>query len=350
MDKKPNDALTNRKQLDFADLNDEFALHNLAGGPADSQNDVGDPDPYWKDPHSDSSNGESNSSDTFTVEKPWHETDRAAPSEFLRSALFSPNRRANQLIVGQRLATNKSTELIVWGDSRTQFDLDLWMACVHLARFGHPVRATIPQLLKLAGRSPGGTADARVRESLELLGCFQVRLYVEPKPRPCGISVPKPAYTFSGHLIEHLSWERAAGRWDFANIVLQPNLAELFRPQRRTHIPARVRSQLGDRPLTQWIYAFFQSHRTVFPLPVSYYQNLSGAESSLSDFRSRLKKALTLLAASGLIYSASLRKDSLFVQRNRPVAETAYPDAEWTVRSELAKRTQTTRERTSENF
>jgi len=343
MNKKPTDALTNREQLDFADLNDEFAVQDLADGPTESEDDAGNRYPYWEEPDSESSNGESNPPDNFIVENPWHETDRAAPSEFLRSALFSPNRRANQLMIGERLATNKSTELTIWGDSRTQFDLDIWMACVHLARFGHPVRATIPQLLKVAGRSPGGTADVRVRESLELLGCFQVKMTVKPKMRTFGMSKPKPAYTFSGHLIEHLSWERAADRWDFANVVLHPNLAELFRPQRRTHIPMRARSQLGDRPLAQWMYAFLRSHRTVFPLPVSYYQSLSGAESSSSDFRSRLKKALTLLAGSGLIYIASLRNDRLFVQRNKPVVETAYPDDEWTVRSELAKRTQTTK-------
>jgi len=342
MNKKSKD-LPNHEQMDFADANDEFAVHNLADGPTDSEDDVGDPNPNWVEADSESSNGESNPPDNFIVENPWHETDRAAPSEFLRSALFSPNRRANQLMIGERIATNKSTELTIWGDSRTQFDLDIWMACVHLARFGLPVRATIPQLLKVAGRSPGGTADVRVRESLELLGCFQVKLTVKPKIRTFGKSEPKPAYTFSGHLIEHLSWERAAGRWDYANLALHPNLAELFRPQRRTHIPARVRSQLGDRPLAQWMYAFLRSHRTVFPLPVSYYQNLSGADSSVADFRSRLQKALTLIAEAGLIYSASLRKDLLFVQRNKPVVETAYPEDEWSVRSPLAKRTQTTK-------
>jgi hypothetical protein len=277
------------------------------------------------------------SHDTFTVESPWHETDRAAPSELLRSAFFSPNRRANKLVLGERLATNKPTELIVWGDSLTQFDLDLWMACVHLARFGNPVRVTVPQLLKVAGRSPGGTVDTRVRESLELLAGFSVRLIVNAKKRTSGMSVPNAAYAFSGHLMEHLRWERGAGRWDFANIVLHPNLAELFRPQRRTHIQARVRSQLGDRPLAQWMYAFLQTHRTVFPLPLSYYYKLSGAGSSLPDFRSRVKKAMTLLAAQALVQSASLRNDCLFVQRNKPFSATPHPEGEWAVQSANTK-------------
>jgi hypothetical protein len=338
MNKKPNGAQNKLTQMDFADLSQDFAIHNLAGDAGDQPDDDDIADALSPDPGCGSTHDENNRSDTFAVDTPWHENDRAAPSEFLRSALFSPNRRANQLIVGERLPTNKPTELIVWGDSRTQFDLDLWMAVVHLARFGKPVRVTAPQLLKVAGRSPGGSTEARVRESLELLGCYTVRLTVKARTRNSGLSVPKPAYTFSGHLIERLSWEPSAGRWDFANIGLHPNLAELFRPQRRTHIPARARSQLGDKPLAQWMYAFFRTHHTVLPLPVSYYQKLSGAESSMSDFRARLKKAMTLLAAESLIHSASLREGRLFVQRNKPLMESTYPDAEWTVRSQTARK------------
>jgi hypothetical protein len=315
-----------REQLDFADLSDEFAVENLADEPSDQQDHVDTP--------GNRSSGGCTPPNTFAVESPWHETDRAAPSEFLRSELFSPNRRANQLLLNERLATNKSTDLIIWGDSLTQFDLDLWMACVHLARLGDPIRVTVPQLLKVAGRSSGGSADTRVRESLQLLSCFVARLIVRAKPRTSGISLPNAAYTFSGRLIEHIWWRPSTGRWEFANIELHPNLAELFRPQRRTHISARVRSQLGDKPLAQWMYAFLRTHRTVFPLPLAYYQKLSGAGNSLSDFRSRVKKALTVLSEGAVIHSASLRKDRLFVQRNKPVVETIYPDAEWTVRSE----------------
>ena len=141
MNKKSKD-LPNHEQMDFADANDEFAVHNLADGPTDSEDDVGDPNPNWVEADSESSNGESNPPDNFIVENPWHETDRAAPSEFLRSALFSPNRRANQLMIGERIATNKSTELTIWGDSRTQFDLDIWIPPWRCAACARRVRVS----------------------------------------------------------------------------------------------------------------------------------------------------------------------------------------------------------------
>jgi len=336
MNKKTNGTQTNRGPMDFADVNKEFAINNPDSEPSAECDDVEVPAAPSPDPDWHSALDQSNPRYIFKVEKPWHETNRAAPSEFLRSALFSPNRRENRLMVGERLATNQPIDLIVRGDTRTQFDLDLWMACVHLARFGEPVRTKIPELLKVAGRSPGGSTELRVRESLELLGCFTVSLNVNAKVRKSGLSVPGATYRFDGPLIEHLSWERGAGRWDYANIVLHPDLAELFRPQRRTHIPARVRSQLGDRPLAQWMYAFFRTHRNVLPLPLEYYQRISGAGSSDSDFHSRAKKAMTLLAEKSFIYSASLREGRLYVQRNKPAVETTYPDAEWTVQSPAA--------------
>jgi len=312
------------EQMDFEDISQEFAAVNA----------VDETHPVIPGP---TNAGVVGPSDTFKVESPWQENERAAPSEFLRSALFSPNRRANRLIVGDQLATNKRRTIIVWGDSLTQFDLDLWMACVHLARFGNPVRVTVPQLLKLACRSPGGTSEDRVHESLSLLGCFQLKLTVDPKPTKDGVCDSRCGYGYSGNLIEHLSWERNGGRRDIVNVVLKPSLAKLFRRDRRTLIPAITRSQLGDRPLAQWMYAFFRTHRVVLPLPVPYYHRLSGASSSLSDFRSRVRKAMTLLTNEALLHSVSLRGEVLYVQRKKPLVEAVFTDAEWTVRSATAK-------------
>jgi len=223
---------------------------------------------------------------------------RATPNALLRGALFAAiqgkDRRALKREV---LASLEGVEIRFTGWQLDQSDLDVWETIVHLAQhhiLGEPVFFSAHEILTAMGRGTGKAQHEWLKESFARLA-----------GGVCEIKVGRHA--FFGAL---LTGERddETGRY---RIDPQPKLLSLYRAG-WTAIDWHERQKLKRKPLALWLWGWFCSHASPYPLKVETIRRLCGSRTeSLRKFRQNLVQALDDLKAIGAIESWTINADDV---------------------------------------
>ena len=225
----------------------------------------------------------------------WPEPQRAAPSAIFRSALFGVVRRGRRRFVNDEiLASWKGCEFRYKGERLDQYDLDVWLQALHLARVqdlsdANGVQFTARSFLRSLERTATGPNVKRLKASLKRM----VACAVEIKVGPC---------SYVGNLVERFVVSEETGRYV---VRLNPDLKRLF-DTGATRIEWRQRLTLKT-DLAKWLYDYVETHSATKKRPhrisVNRVHELCGMETPLKEFRYNLKKAAARLEQRALLTS-----------------------------------------------
>ena len=102
--------------------------------------------------------------------------------------------------------------------------------------------------------------------------------------------------TFSVQMCLRFDYPKT-GRW---TVALDRHITELFRLSPTTWFALRDRLSLPDG-LATWLYAFVSSHTRLIPMKLERLRELCGSDAGEKAFGNRLREALKLLAAHGVV-------------------------------------------------
>lgn len=225
----------------------------------------------------------------------WADSQRAAPNEVVRSALFNArNRRTpRQYLRSHVVALIGEGRITYTGEELRQDDADVWMQILHLARcqpLGEWVEFTAHELIGTLGWPNSGQSYTRLKECLTRMTA--TALAVQSQRLGLGASVS---------MIRKFEWKDSQGRrrerW---RVWIEPEIKTLFGDLHYTLLDWERRRCLG--PLAKWLHAFYGSHAQPYPVKVETLRQGSGSGvGTLRKFRQSLKSALRELVAVGFL-------------------------------------------------
>lgn len=223
----------------------------------------------------------------------WPEPQRAAPSAIFRSALFGVVRRGRRRFVNDEvLAAWKGCEFRYKGERLDQYDLDVWLQALHLARMQdlsdeNGVQFTARGFLRALERTATGPNVKRLKASLKRMVA-------------CAVEIQVGSCSYVGNLVERFVVSEETGRYV---VRLNPDLKRLF-DTGATRIEWRQRLTLKT-DLAKWLYDYVETHSATKKRPhrisVSRLHELCGMETPLKEFRYNLKKAAQRLEQRALL-------------------------------------------------
>ena len=215
----------------------------------------------------------------------WPEKARGIPNGALRSSLFGVVRKgARDYLKRQKIASVEGLTLVFNGPRLTQYHLDVWEQCLHIARVdgtGKIIRFTAYSFLKSIGRSTGKSDREWLKGALLDLASSVVE-----------ISDGRRAYF--GPLIHHGVRDEVTKEYI---IEINPRLALLYGVDGWTRIEFAQRQALRKQPLAQWLHGFYSTHAQPYAYKVETIKRLCGSETKeLFHFRAELRDALAKLS------------------------------------------------------
>ena len=215
----------------------------------------------------------------------WPEKARGIPNGALRSSLFGVVRKgARDYLKRQKIASVDGLTLVFNGPRLTQYHLDVWEQCLHIARVdgtGKIIRFTAYSFLKSIGRSTGKSDREWLKGALLDLASSVVE-----------ISDGRKAYF--GPLIHHGVRDEVTKEYI---IEINPRLALLYGVDGWTRIEYAQRQALRKQPLAQWLHGFYSTHAQPYAYKVETIKRLCGSETKeLFHFRAELRDALGKLS------------------------------------------------------
>jgi hypothetical protein len=211
-----------------------------------------------------------------------------------RSALFAAIKSKDRRLMDKEVvASQDGVEIRFSGWQLNQDDHDNFMQLVRLASsrpLGLAVIIPANAILRTLGRSTGKSQHDQLRADMDRLVSGTVTI------RAAGID-------YIGHLIDEAFQDTREPvhkrHWVYR---LNPRLVTLFAPNRYTLNNWHTRQQLSQRDLARWLQLWLESNAQNYPTNVSTILARSGSRnSSLRDFRRRLKQALGGLKEAGVI-------------------------------------------------
>lgn len=215
----------------------------------------------------------------------WPEDARGIPNGALRSSLFGVVRRGTRdYLKRQRLASVQGLTIVFNGPRLTQYHLDVWEQCLHIARIGGTgriIRFSAYSFLKSIARNTGKSDREWLKGALLDLASAVVE-----------IADGRKAYF--GPLIHHGVRDELTKEYI---VEINPKLALLYGVDGWTRIEFSQRQALRRQPLAQWLHGFYSTHAEPYPYKVETLRRLCGSETrELFHFRAELRQALTRLA------------------------------------------------------
>lgn len=215
----------------------------------------------------------------------WPEKARGIPNGALRSSMFGVVRKgARDYLKRQKIASVDGLTLIFNGPRLTQYHLDVWEQCLHIARVdgtGKIIRFTAYSFLKSIGRSTGKSDREWLKGALLDLASSVVE-----------VTDGRKAYF--GPLIHHGVRDEVTKEYI---IEINPRLALLYGVDGWTRVEFAQRQALRKQPLAQWLHGFYSTHANPYPYKVETLRRLCGSETKeLFHFRAELRDALAKLA------------------------------------------------------
>jgi hypothetical protein len=233
----------------------------------------------------------------------WPETQRAMPTEFIRSALFAAIQGKDATYLERvEIANANDLSIVYTGHRLTQVHADVWEGIMHLAR-GFPesrqVKFRAKSFLRLIGRHTG----KRQRDELRLWWAHLSATCVEVHDK-------KKGRRYFGSMLPRGA-EQTEGNDSVYVVEINRDLAKLFDRGYST-VDWEQRKRLMKKPLCLWL----QHHFSAFPKPITVrtLHTLSGSNAQhLRQFRAKLAVALTELEAAGVLATHRFDGETLHV-------------------------------------
>lgn len=242
----------------------------------------------------------------------WPVQVRGAPNICLRSALFGVVQRGRRRAVkGELLASVKGISIRYTGWRLDQGDFDVLLYALHLVSLEKSTkdhaRFTGKGFLRAIGRTSGKSGREWLKDSFRRLTGSAVEITFEINDR-----LNEKSYTYVGSLVDEFYYSADEGCY---LLKINPKLARLF-DAGWTQVQWQQR-RLLKTDLAKWLHGFYASHRAPYPIKVRTLKLLCGSSyGRLSDFRSKLRRALSELAKVQLLKSWEIdEKDKVHVNK-----------------------------------
>ena len=227
-----------------------------------------------------------------------------SPNSVLRSALFGlvekGKRKYEKGVV--KAALNGYT-ITYTGEQLDQSDFDVWLEL--LKRFSEGKSENIifsfNSFLNSINRNTGK------KDYLWLKG-------VLTRLQACSVEIKCKNITYQGTLVTRMIRDEKDSDV-VQGVVLNKELFVLFSGKDWTLIDRNVRLSLKGKPLAQWLYSFYCTHKKPIPYSVEMIKSLCGSESSnIYSFKQTLKKNLDLMG-SNTNWKCYINNNKVYVEK-----------------------------------
>lgn len=224
----------------------------------------------------------------------WPDDRRGTPNVVVRSTVFGVVRRGRrQWVRDIPVAGPQGWSITLSGWRLDQYDCDIWLEVMHLARNqkpGEPVRFTMHSMLRRLGRGTLGKQDYDwLAKRLKHL--TQTTIAFENEQTVGAIGSFLQAFQ-----IDHQTSEGVA----YTNPHIRPLFEDI------THLDIAQRRDLGTNQLAKAFHAELASHAQWLPMRLETLMQRMGAEyARLRDFKRDLKVVLDDFLTRGWILSYS---------------------------------------------
>lgn len=253
----------------------------------------------------------------------WPEPQRVAPNAILRSALFGVVKRGKRRFVEGKtpllVSAWSGSSIKYFGQQLDQYDLDVWLQALHLARQqdlsdAKGIRFTARSFLTSIGRRYSGDA-ARV-----LFGSLRRMV-------ACAVTIKVGSTRYTGSLIQDFVEDEPTEGY---LLRLNPRLRALF-DTGSTKLDWATRLTLPT-DLSRWMHGYVLSHRATKSAPhrigISALRDLSGSVSAtLRTFRQPLRRAMNLLAEARVVTTWRVTKGDALEFVRPDTSGRDHPDA-----------------------
>ena len=234
----------------------------------------------------------------------WPEQKRGTPNSFIRSALFSAIQSKGRVFIdGATLASQEGITVKYTGQQLNQEDLTLWETLVHLSKqhpLGHVCSFTAHGVLRAMGLNTGGDEHQRLHKGITRLNA-------------CSVQITHQGKTYFGAMIKSGIKDEITSHY---TIELNRELIRLFGETQWTAIDWQQRASLRRKPLAQALHAYYSSHRTPYPLKLTFLQAITGSKNTQpASFKRQCHAALTELVAADFLRGFDIDGDTVTVRR-----------------------------------
>ncbi len=235
----------------------------------------------------------------------WANDKRGVPNSLLRSALFSAVQSKDRQFLKDKIVFSQQGIVIEYtGRQLNQDDLMVWETLVHLVKnesIGTEFKFTANFLLKEMGLSIGAESYDTLNETMFRL--VQGALKVSYMNRE-----------YAGSLINAYALDKSTTVYD---VSLNPRMINLYDCNQWTAINWAVQKRLKRKPLAQYLFTFYSTHKKPLPMKVETILALSGSRSKIvSQFKKRLIVALDQLVNEKFLISYDIVNNLVSVKRS----------------------------------
>jgi hypothetical protein len=199
----------------------------------------------------------------------WPDSKRGTPNSFLRSALFSAVKSRDRADFKE-------------GQQLNQEDLTLWEALVHLAKespLGDECEFTAYEILNSLNLTTGAEGYKTLHSGITRLTACAVEINKDGAGRG-----------FMGSLIEFSENHNIESTTRY-KLKLGRMLIKLYNDN-TCWIDFGQRQLLKRKPLAQFLYGYYSSHQSSYPLKIETLHKLSGSNiKSMTKYKQNLDKA-----------------------------------------------------------
>lgn len=219
----------------------------------------------------------------------WTEAERAMPTQFIASALFSVVQPKDAgYLNGVRLASGQGLTINYKGKRLTQVHADVWQGIMHLARRAPEdthIRFRARTFLRFIGRDTGKSQRDQLHEWITDLQATSLEVLDETSSR-----------LYFGSLLPEGGRDQSTPQ-DRAYVVkINRGLCKLFEAGFST-IQWDQRLRLRGKHNAQWMQHYFSYSKK--PVPIAELHLLSGSGASLTQYKRNLREALADIEAEG---------------------------------------------------
>lgn len=239
----------------------------------------------------------------------WPDFARGVPNAVLRGSLFAAIQSKNRKAMKRKLIVDeKSLKIRFTGIQLNQGDLEVWEQALHLARtqsLGFEIQFSAYSFLKSLGKATGKSQHEWLKSVISYLNA-------------CSVEIAHEGRSYGGNLLTSYEREEETARY---RVSINPRIAMLYSAG-WTGVRAHERRKIGPKkPLALWLHGYLSSHAKVYPMRVETYHRLSGStEADMSGFRRRLREALDVLQAAGMVRRHEFGDDGLVRVEHVPSA------------------------------
>ena len=236
----------------------------------------------------------------------WHDAQRGAPNEILRSALFNARntKTARVMLKDEVIASIGEGVISYRGEELRQTDQAVWLQLIHLAQ-NRPVEEMIEftpyAFCKAINWSVNGQAYDRLRECIARMQATGLRVYSKRLGKGVSLSMI-PLFEY-----EDPSSKQKLARW---RVRLPIELIELFGGECYTRLEWAQRLSLPNG-LGSWLHSYLATHRTPHPILLETIKSGAGLTCQNRELRRLVEGALNDLKKCGFLKEYSIEDQTV---------------------------------------